>query len=212
MALIKCPNCNHDISDTVNKCIHCGAKIHKVEVKKKLPNDSIKEAKSQINNPITNNIFSNIKLKCDAFNILKGKKSLIRVITNIILTCIFIILIYFVETVITKHSGVYTLIDFLKWVLDNYISKSFVKIIDIVILGYLFIFLLLSCMKSISGKIIKAGYSIILTIEIVFIFFMYLVGYQLNIFGVLVPFYTIFWLLIECKFLKIDLSGQKKII
>lgn len=24
MALIKCPQCNKDISDTIDKCIHCG--------------------------------------------------------------------------------------------------------------------------------------------------------------------------------------------
>ena len=24
MALIKCPNCNHDISDLSEKCIYCG--------------------------------------------------------------------------------------------------------------------------------------------------------------------------------------------
>lgn len=29
MALIKCSNCNHEISDTIKKCIHCGAKIQK---------------------------------------------------------------------------------------------------------------------------------------------------------------------------------------
>ncbi len=32
MALIKCSNCNHEISDTINKCIHCGAKIKKQEL------------------------------------------------------------------------------------------------------------------------------------------------------------------------------------
>lgn len=36
MALIKCPNCNHEISDTINKCIHCGTKIKKQEL---IPND-----------------------------------------------------------------------------------------------------------------------------------------------------------------------------
>lgn len=29
MALIKCSNCNHEISDTIKKCIHCGAKVQK---------------------------------------------------------------------------------------------------------------------------------------------------------------------------------------
>ena len=27
MALIKCPKCNHEISDTTKKCIHCGTRI-----------------------------------------------------------------------------------------------------------------------------------------------------------------------------------------
>lgn len=27
MALIKCPKCNHEISDTTKKCIHCKTKI-----------------------------------------------------------------------------------------------------------------------------------------------------------------------------------------
>lgn len=27
MALIKCPKCNHEISDTTKKCIHCGTKL-----------------------------------------------------------------------------------------------------------------------------------------------------------------------------------------
>ena len=27
MALIRCPKCKHEISDTTNKCIHCGARI-----------------------------------------------------------------------------------------------------------------------------------------------------------------------------------------
>lgn len=27
MALIKCPKCNHEISDTLKKCIHCGTRI-----------------------------------------------------------------------------------------------------------------------------------------------------------------------------------------
>lgn len=29
MALIKCSNCNHEISDTIKKCIHCGAKVQR---------------------------------------------------------------------------------------------------------------------------------------------------------------------------------------
>lgn len=29
MALINCPKCNHEISDTINKCIHCGQYINK---------------------------------------------------------------------------------------------------------------------------------------------------------------------------------------
>ena len=27
MALIKCPKCNHEISDTTKRCIHCKTKI-----------------------------------------------------------------------------------------------------------------------------------------------------------------------------------------
>ena len=27
MALIRCPKCNHEISDTTNKCIHCGVPL-----------------------------------------------------------------------------------------------------------------------------------------------------------------------------------------
>lgn len=45
MALIKCPKCNHEISDTIKKCIHCGAKIQKqtsVESDKKV-NSTVKE-------------------------------------------------------------------------------------------------------------------------------------------------------------------------
>lgn len=29
MALIKCKECGKEISDTIKKCIHCGAKINK---------------------------------------------------------------------------------------------------------------------------------------------------------------------------------------
>lgn len=36
MALIKCPECGQEISDTVKKCHHCGMKIKKVKQKKKL--------------------------------------------------------------------------------------------------------------------------------------------------------------------------------
>ncbi len=35
MALIKCRNCGHEISDTTKKCIHCGTKIKKPVSKKK---------------------------------------------------------------------------------------------------------------------------------------------------------------------------------
>ncbi len=31
MALIKCPKCNHEISDTVKKCVHCGSYVKKRE-------------------------------------------------------------------------------------------------------------------------------------------------------------------------------------
>ena len=35
MAMIKCPECNNDISDTAKKCVHCGYKFKK-EINKKL--------------------------------------------------------------------------------------------------------------------------------------------------------------------------------
>lgn len=38
MALIKCPECGKEISDTSNKCVHCGFLIKKEKCKKKLVN------------------------------------------------------------------------------------------------------------------------------------------------------------------------------
>ena len=34
VALIKCQECGKEISDTSKRCIHCGAKIKKVKLKK----------------------------------------------------------------------------------------------------------------------------------------------------------------------------------
>lgn len=36
MALIKCPECGQEISDSLKRCHHCGMKIKKVKEKKKL--------------------------------------------------------------------------------------------------------------------------------------------------------------------------------
>ena len=39
MALIKCPKCNHEISDTSKKCIHCGTSLREkniIQKKKKI--------------------------------------------------------------------------------------------------------------------------------------------------------------------------------
>lgn len=41
MALIKCENCNKEISDTSKKCVHCGTKIRKKN-KERLENKSVK--------------------------------------------------------------------------------------------------------------------------------------------------------------------------
>lgn len=41
MALIKCPECNKEISDTVESCIHCGYKITKLEVYNKSKEEKI---------------------------------------------------------------------------------------------------------------------------------------------------------------------------
>lgn len=47
MALIKCPNCNSDISDMASKCPKCGAEIHRDEnnnssqTKKEFPKDKL---------------------------------------------------------------------------------------------------------------------------------------------------------------------------
>lgn len=32
MALIKCPKCNHEISDTSKKCIHCGTSLREKKI------------------------------------------------------------------------------------------------------------------------------------------------------------------------------------
>ena len=37
MALIKCPKCKHEISDTTKKCIHCGTRLkEKKQISKKI--------------------------------------------------------------------------------------------------------------------------------------------------------------------------------
>ena len=37
MALVQCPGCGNDISDTVRKCPHCGRKLKKEKSKIKMP-------------------------------------------------------------------------------------------------------------------------------------------------------------------------------
>lgn len=53
MALIKCSNCNHEISDTIKKCIHCGAKIKKQvpiqnEIRYTKSEENIKNKKTKV--------------------------------------------------------------------------------------------------------------------------------------------------------------------
>ena len=47
MALIRCVNCGHEISDTTKKCIHCGKKIKKVSEKGEY---QLKKENNDINN------------------------------------------------------------------------------------------------------------------------------------------------------------------
>lgn len=53
MALIRCSNCNHEISDTVDKCIHCGTKIQKQvpmqnEIRHTKNEENIKNKKTKV--------------------------------------------------------------------------------------------------------------------------------------------------------------------
>ena len=40
MALIKCPECGKDVSDTIDACIHCGFKLKKKPIEQKATNNS----------------------------------------------------------------------------------------------------------------------------------------------------------------------------
>ena len=109
MALIKCPNCNHEITNTVKKCIHCGQKIPK--------NNRFQNSIDKIKN-----VFNKINKKC---------------ITNILFTLGFIILLYCFQTVITKHSGIFTIMNFINWLTKTYIHYILVALVNIVIIAYL---------------------------------------------------------------------------
>lgn len=68
MALIKCSNCGHEISDTTKKCIHCGKRIEKKENKLKISKLNNNVAKSNLKNKIKHN--KKIKIKKTPFMIL----------------------------------------------------------------------------------------------------------------------------------------------
>ena len=63
MALIKCPECGKDISDTVKSCIHCGYMINLKE------NETDTSVNQQDNNIINNNNLEETKKPKSKFKI-----------------------------------------------------------------------------------------------------------------------------------------------
>lgn len=53
MALIKCPECNKEISNTANICIHCGYKLNSEPQSVQLTHDKMKSAKKALTKGIT---------------------------------------------------------------------------------------------------------------------------------------------------------------
>lgn len=69
MALIHCKNCNHEISDTLKKCIHCGAKVEKeTTIKEEVPQQKIQPPK------ITKEIVKETPTKAKNVEVKKIKK------------------------------------------------------------------------------------------------------------------------------------------
>lgn len=91
MALIKCPECGKEISDTSKRCVHCGYKLKKLDYKDILViiaiiilvitiGICIKKTVDSINdlneaNKISNDALDNLtQLDEDASNMVTGKK------------------------------------------------------------------------------------------------------------------------------------------
>lgn len=93
MALIKCKECGKEISDTIKKCIHCGAKINKNTSNMKKENKKLelveeKKSKTSAKEIITNNEKKNI-------HIILNKKTII--FTSLTILMIIIILAVFLS-------------------------------------------------------------------------------------------------------------------
>ncbi len=187
MALIKCPNCNHDISDTVSKCIHCGKEISNTQTSNAPRNIEKKENfKIKLQNTKETDLSSEFTIKFNK-----------NIIVNMIFTFIFLILIYELRIIITKHSGTYTIINFTKWLLRNYVSYTLANNLDFIIVIYLIICFLASCSNKAYNKFSKISYCFIFIVEIVFFISIYLLGYELKVVWVIIPIFTIIWVIIE---------------
>ena len=153
MALIKCINCNSEISDQAEKCIHCGTPVSK-SIKKE-----IEEEKSV---PIPKKeIIDQEKNVYIEFN----KKFII----DSVLCLILMIFVFLVGTIVTKHSGIYSIARLIDWFEITYLS------FDIPLLTItLFIYLLLCSLFMISKKKVlnilsKIGFILFTIFELIFL-------------------------------------------
>lgn len=97
MALIKCPKCNHEISDTIKRCIHCGTKIQKKQftLQQEKVLEKIDKKTKTINKKIENKIILNseeFKTKQNK-NIYKISKKVNKKMNKLIITIVLLLII-----------------------------------------------------------------------------------------------------------------------
>jgi hypothetical protein len=110
MALIKCYKCNHDVSNTIKKCIHCGARI----VKPQANYDELNEApqvidEKQINIEIVNEkippIINNSKPTIKKVKLHKENKSINKLLLGLLILTLFIGGIFITYNFIFKDNN-----------------------------------------------------------------------------------------------------------
>ena len=179
MALIKCSNCNRDISDKAEKCIHCGTPIHKEEPKVEkiayTPSAEPKVGKAPS---------KEARLKI---------KPAVRIIINILANIGLFVLVFFAGTIITNYSGNYSVIGIIDYIFNN--KPDFCIFIKTFLFIYILIFTVLCSFKSrITNILSLIGYIFFLLFEAVFCLYITRSRWDVNIIYYILLIYTAAWL------------------
>lgn len=131
MALIKCSNCNHEISDTLNKCIHCGTKVQKqVPIQNEIQNIK-KEENIKVEEKVKENTKPMEASKKVMQNNLKEKKQLLKKKRNykpLIIGIVSLFLIIGISTLLITTYNWLRDLNYMQLKEDNQTSNENVKI------------------------------------------------------------------------------------